>query len=388
MKIDLMTGLNNYNSIFSSSVRVNQDPEGPSARGMKLSQIGVLNQMDTFDLSSIVNPDAQAPYTISFSETDMHEAFREDPAAREQAKFKWAIVDASHEYAEKSEWINENATSDDERALKMKALDTTYRENVGRVIKDVASQLDQYFSSGDALLNTYSKEELPDLFDKELFSSHIADMALSSKSKVKNAEEIDTVNAKTNSNFEEMTYSDVMAVIGYINKPQSDVADQSNQSFAQSVARSEIDAGRDIDALGVSETVKERMKEVERRNAEGQLRNSAYTFEAKTYTTKKNKLEEEYKRLSNMLKMMKERVEKLKDQGLFNPENDFLIGILKRQEETVNKMGLLRERISDLDNESEGLEKNKSSIVEKDSYKKLKKAYEDEKEKYSEGLDS
>jgi len=395
MKLNNMLSASEYALSGSNSIKVNlqhiitadNENNGVSSEFGQSDVLDIMNSRLHEDLQN-----EEKEYTINFDEVDLRADLSDDQDIGKEVYLEQAIVGTAKMYAEKTQWINENASTEEERIMMTKALDSSYIDHVAKAIRQVSSDLDDYFSSGDGLLQGFSKEELPDLFDKEMFSSHLADMAIEAKNFAletgetvsKGQIQAHLINeGTTSSRVENMSYWDMLAVVEFIDRPQSDEyeVNDETQNVGQVLAQKEMSMNKQINALGVSDIVKNSMMEVGRRESEGIMRSRAFGDDMKYYASLKKELDEEYQRLMERLERYAQMIEELKELNLIDPSTDRLMDILKSEGETKNQLRSLKDAMNDVNDESDSLENNPSSITEGDSYKRMKAEYEDEKAK-------
>jgi len=364
----------------SQNITINQDTSKDELMEIKdyiqISEDGLINH----DLDN---------YTFNKIEVSFGDDFQENLAEQLKEDAEWAMIGSAIEYKEKNIWIEENATNDNQKTRMLSELQRSYSNEVGTIINTLGQHLDSFFDSANALINRYSKEEVDDIFDIEKFKGHLADMAIKAKdfsleSNVELSKE-DIKEALFNSNtestqLEHMSFDDLIGVIDYITpSDRLDLVDSLSDNYGEYLAQKDYETEKKIDDMDLSAVVKNALLEVNSRDTEGQMRNTAFGIERKNYTEAIAEYDEELERLLARLRKYSAMLKEIEDKHQVDPDNKHLMHILESE-------GLLRDQISQLKEEKDKVEKdwnsldnNKHTITEKDSYKRIRAEYEEEK---------
>ena len=326
-------------------------------------------------------------YSVEFDDVSWRESYADDQWGAQKALVEWTILGSAKAYADIFDKISNSDLDKVQRSEAVKWLDTSYKAEVGSKIKYITAEFNNYFDSGNRLLQTFSKNILEDLFDSDVFTNHIADMALQSKriymAGDKTAEDSDVI-ASLNTEFseasspEKMTISDMSQLLGFVNMKR-DLFDGNTVSqidLGKSIANREKEIMGQIKKLGLSKSLYESVKSVEKRRSEGLMRQGAYVEEVENYNSTKDMLQEEYNRFLERLRIFEMQIKKLKEANGIDPSNDQLFGILTRQLDVEKNLQDIKKQMFENEKSHDALEKDKSTIVEKESYSRIKASYD------------
>ena len=340
--------------------------------------------MDILQIEERKTAEEVKQYTLQFDALKWKEEFANDPSRAKEKLLEWTLIGAGKSYAEKLEKIKKSGFDESKQKQLISHLDQSYRTAINENIKTLVKDYNSYFDRGKKHFDTYSEKESKDLFNEDVFAAHLADMALVSKeSFVKfGADEAESIaiqnmNALSSSSIvEKMSYFDLKKSIGYINKPV-EVFDSNAKGSAlgKQIAQREMSETGQIDKLGLSRSLRDKMVSVQKRISEGMMRNRAFMEEEGYYEKLKEDMYEELQKLLERLKMFDVQMKKIKEEGLFDPNNDLLMNVLNRRHETQTELRRLKEGIKENEESFGVLKDDPSKIVTKDSYKKAKAGY-------------
>jgi len=375
----------NFNPIIPSALSVRETQSGGTGRPRSAQEIISMLQSDILQIDGANNEARQ--YMVEFDETEWQEDYSDDPSGAQKALLAWTVLGSAKSYADRLDAIHNSDLDQTQRSEAIKWLDTSYRSAVGEKIKAISAQFDNYFDQGNQQLQMYSKEALKDLFDSDIFASHMADMALYAKDmytasdkEVSDSDVIASLNAmfKNSGIPEKMSYSDMDKLLGFINTKRDtlELRNGAKIDLGQSVAENEKEVLNQVRELGLSKNLFERVKMVEKRRSEGFMRNGAYMQESELYENTREKLLEEYNRLLERLSLFERQIETIMDADQITPGNNQLFSILERQKDVQDSLRDIKKSMDENEKNNSKLEKDKSTIVEKESYTRIKASYE------------
>lgn len=368
IQVDLIRGMNNKAE--------------PSTKAMesKTQEIMDMLQISENDYSKDLKQ-----YSIQFDELKWKEEFSNDPGRAKEQLLEWTLIGAAKEYAKKRESIDKSGFSTEKQTELINNLDHTYKMAVGDNIKVLVEDYNNYFDRGKTILDQYSEEPTKDLFDEDMFAAHLADMAIKAKNTYLEkgsgsdaSEVIGSMNTiSSNKVLEKLSYSDLHKSIAYVSQiSKKTEVNASGIELGQEIARREQSEISHIDGLGLSRNFRNGLISVQKRISEGMMRSNAYQEEEEYYEKLKEDLYKELQKLLERLRRFDVQMKEIKENGFFDPSNDMLMNVLERRSNTEDEIRRIKKGIDENDESFDSLKENPSTIVNKDSYKKIRTGYE------------
>ncbi len=305
-----------------------------------------------------------------------------------------AVFGSALEYKKQHDWILKNTQDENQKNKMLEVLNKAYISRVGSAVQKIGTQLDNFFDQGRSKLQGFSKEEVTDIFDVNVFKSQLAEKALSAKDYVLSSEttvDIDAVkqyirnSEKHTNSVEHMTYDDLKKVVGFIDS-YNDIKSQvegNESSGGKYYARVDEAVNTAISKLNVASNVVDALTENQQRKSEGLMRRDAFSETIGFYDSTLKAFQERLKRLMGRLAMIQSRLDGIEKDGGVDPSNKMLFSLLEFQSALSEEINSLKDEVKNVENEKRSLSENPETIVEKDSYKRIKAEYEEEKEKLS-----
>lgn len=314
-------------------------------------------------------------------------AATDDPIAAYQEYIDETVYNKAIALKEGTIKIMEMNSSATEKEEKLDILNIQYERTIESASKRISRIFDEYFDSGTSLLNQYSEETVDEIFNETVFKNHISYLSMTAKQMVFEKDNIPNAsdlkkeieNRSSNSDsLEKMSIHDMKEVIKFVYQVEevTGTTVESEKSIGEVVANRENSRVALIEELSISQSTKEGILSAEKRQSEGMLRHFSYQEEMKKNGVKILEYTDFLRRLAQRLKKVQKRITLIKERlGVFS-NNDKLLKLLQSEKRIGNQFKKIAEDKEKIEEEVKALENNKSSIIEKDTYKKHKSIYD------------
>lgn len=265
------------------------------------------------------------------------------------------------------------------------AIEKVFMRDLESNIENIANAIDSYYDRGRALGDIYSEKPLEDLFDKDLFKENLKASVLNIRDQVMNSdiskEELQKKLSKQNTlKVEDMSFNDLKAVYKFINEPikvDEDITEFDNQS-GERIAKQEKELNRRVDDMNMSGIITGSLRKVHKRMSDSYMKHVAFKYEEETFEEDMLGFDEKLHAIYERLKMLGLYMDEVKENYGVTPDNKRLIGLLSRKQALDEEYRNLLEEKSKRQQEFNQLDRNKHTIVEKESYQMVKESYDKE----------
>lgn len=334
-----------------------------------------LIEEDSLDLNNVIIASTDAEFVLgeyrNYSEQFVHNMF----------------IDAALDYKKQLDQINSTEETVD-TVLTIKLLNETYANDIKKNINEIANVIDHYFDGGRVLNDIYFENPLDDLFDKVAFKEHLTKLVLEIKDYVVNAKEpllAEDINNKLmngaeTTSLEKMSYSDMKVLYEFIKEPIifDDSINKNSTDPGKYIATNEKSKNQRVRDLNLSSQIKNSMYMVHRRISDGEMRSLAFLERIKAY---KEELQEADRLLQELMKKLYKislRIQSISDNFGISPNNKRLMTLLSRSNDLTENYNDLKHSKTEKENDFIHLNTNKHTIVNTDTYKRIKSQYDEE----------
>lgn len=285
------------------------------------------------------------------------------------------FVDAALKYKEKLSELTD--------PTQIEALNAAYMKSIENSIDRIASDIDGYFDRGRILGDQYAEKPLEDLFDKEAFAENLKASVLKVRDDIVandwSEEEIQSHLAEQkSSSIEELSFEDLKGVYELVkmSPPENDY----DLSSGEDIAKREQDLNQRVRDSNVSYIVRHTLYQVHERESQTYMKHAAFEEEKEMFQEGLLGFDEELMSMWERLRQLGVVIDEVKENFGINPNNKRLLNLLSRQEALTEEYNALKEERSKFKEAFDSLDRNKHTIVEKDSYKRIKAEYDHEME--------